>query len=611
MNGSQEAGPAGDPTAIQARELLPIASAADTWAAVRRLLRPHRVLAVGALVVLVAGSAVGLLVAPLLGRIVDLVVDGAGPDAITLPAALLAGVAVVDGLLIAAGLALVARLGERMLARLREQFVARALALPLEQVERAGSGDLTARVTGDVSVVATAVREALPELARAGLTIVLTLGAMALLDWRFLLVALLAVPIQVHTARWYVRNAIPLYARQRVAVGAQQQQLLDTVGGAATVRAYRLADDHVERVSRRSTAAVELVLRGITLVTRFYARLNLAEFVGLSAVLVTGFLLVRNGSVSVGTATAAALYFHNLFGPINVALATIDDALAATASLSRLVGVADLPAPAEPRRTGAPVGASVKMAGVGHSYVDGHPVLHDIDLTVDAGERVALVGASGAGKTTLAKLVAGVHRPTAGTVALGGIGLDELGPAAVRRTVALVTQEVHVFAGPLREDLRLARPDATDDELTAALDAVGAREWSDALSDHLATVVGEGARQLTVTQAQQLALARLVLADPPVAILDEATAEAGSAGARVLEAAAAAALAGRTSLVVAHRLTQAAAADRVIVLEDGRMVEDGTHDELLAAGGRYAHLWAAWRDTRTHVTTTVDPEDPP
>lgn len=580
------------------RALLPLATGAQTRAAAGVLLRPHRLRAAVAVTVLLAGSAVGLLVAPLLGRIVDVVASGAGADAVTPPALALAAVALVAAVLSAVGLALVIGLGERLLARLREQFVERALALPLEDVEQAGGGDLTARVTRDVSAVGEAVREAVPQLVRAGMTIGLTLLAMGVLDWRFLAVALIAVPIQLHTARWYVRTATPVYAEQRVAVGAQQQQLLDTVGGASTVRAFLVAEDHTGRVARRSRAAVDITLHGITLITRFYARLNLAEFVGLSAVLVTGFLLVGNGSVSVGTATAAALYFHNLFGPINVALVTVDDALSAAASLARIVGVAELPPTREPEHVGTPLDGSVKVADVEYSYRTGHPVLHGVDLAIGAAERVALVGASGAGKTTLAKLVAGVHRPGGGSISLGGVPLDELGPERTRRTVVLVTQEVHVFSGTLAEDLLLARPHATRAELRHALATVGADAWADALPDGLDTAVGEGAHQLTVTQAQQLALARLVLADPPVAILDEATAEAGSAGARVLEGSARSALDGRTGLVVAHRMTQAAAADRVVVLDAGRVVESGTHDELVAAGGRYADLWAAWSATR-------------
>ncbi len=580
------------------RDLLPTATPARTRSAVGELARPHRALAAGAFAVLLGSTAVGLLTAPLLGHIVDLVAEGRAASAVTVPVILLAVVAVVRGATSGLGISLVARLGESMLATLRERFVGRVLRLPLERIERAGSGDLNARVTNDVTVIAKAVRNALPELGGAVLTIVLTLVGLAVLDWRFLLVALLAAPIQLHTVRWYTRRAAPLYATQRRTAGDLQHQLLDTIDGVRTVRAFRLAEPHLARVGERSQVVVDLALAGVRLLTRFWARLNLAEFVGLTGVLVAGFVLVGNGSVSIGTATAAALYFHSLFNPINIALALVDDALAATASLARLVGVADLPAETEPEQPAVPSDASVKASGLSHSYVDGHEVLHDVDLALAPGEIVALVGASGAGKTTLAKLIAGVHPPTAGTVTLGGADLDALGPAAVRRTIALITQEVHVFAGPLADDLRLADPGATDEHLRAALARVGALDWADALPDGLATPVGDGGHRLTVTQAQQLALARLVLADPPVAILDEATADAGSAGARVLEEAARRALDGRTGLVVAHRLTQAAAADRIVVLDAGRVVETGTHTELVAAGGRYAALWSAWSANR-------------
>ncbi|WIX76047.1 ABC transporter ATP-binding protein [Amycolatopsis carbonis] len=583
---------------MSARELLPTADGHRIRAVLGELLRRSKARAAGSFAFVVAATAVGLLTAPLLGRVVDIVAQHRPATDLVTPVVELVLVAVVSAIATAIGTSMLARLGETMLADLRERFVDRALGLPLEQVEKAGSGDLTTRVTNDVSVVAEAVREALPELGRSVLTIVLTLVSMAVLDWRFLLAALLAVPIQLHTVRWYVRQAKPLYAAQRAAVGAQQQQLLDTIGGAKTVRAFRLADEHVERVRQRSDGAVELALRGIRLVTRFFGRLNLAEFIGLSAVLAAGYLLVGANLATVGVATAAALYFHSLFGPINTALALVDDAQAAAASLARLIGVADLPAPVEPRQPARPVDSSVKAGALRHSYVDGHPVLREVDLDLAPGERVALVGASGAGKTTLAKLIAGIHQPGSGSVSLGGVPLAELGPAQTRRTVALISQEVHVFSGTLADDLRLARPEASEEDLRAALGTVGALEWTEALPEGLDTVVGDGGHQLTVTQAQQLALVRLVLADPPVAILDEATAEAGSAGAKTLEAAAAAALQGRTGLVVAHRLTQAAASDRIVVLDAGAVMETGTHDELVAAGGRYATLWAAWSGTR-------------
>lgn len=580
---------------MTAPELLPIATGARSGRWLLEQLKLRRARTAVTLLLGAIAAAMSLVPVYVLGVLVDRVRDGADSSTIVGVVVVIAVAAVIGGVVTGFSGYLISTLGEGILASLREAVVRRALRLPVATLERVGKGDLLSRVGDDVAVMAKSIGEVIPQLVGAFLLVCLSMITMLGIDWRLGLAGLVALPMYVLALRWYLPRSAPLYAAERVAMGERAQSFVSSMQGAKTVRAYGLEAEHLGEVDRASAKARDIGVDVFRLFTRFGSRSNRAECVGLSVILLAGFLLVRGDYVTVGETTAAALLFHRLFNPIGTLLFTFDDIQSAGASLARLVGVVDI---ADERPVGdgsVPADATLDAVDLRHSYDGGHEVLHGVDLRVDAGETVALVGSTGAGKSTIAAIAAGSMASTSGTVRVGGASLDSLGHQGLRRHVAIVSQEVHVFAGPLIDDVLLAAPDAGRDDVEAALRTVGAWGWVEALENGLDTAVGEGGHQLTAAQSQQLALARLVLADPAVAVLDEATAEAGSSGARELELAAEAATRGRSTLVVAHRLTQAAAADRVVVLEHGKIVEQGPHDELVAAGGRYAELWEAWQ----------------
>lgn len=534
-----------------------------------------------ALVVVSLTAAAAGVVGPLaLGAVVDAI--GSGDDDPGLVAALagvMAAAVVVGAVLTAIGMVAASRLFETALADLRERMVERALRLSQTRVERAGTGDLVARAGDDVAEVSDAIPRVVPAVVGAGFTIVVTLAGMAVIDPWYAVALLAITPLHVFAVRRYLRTAPGVYAAERAAMSMRAQHLLDSLRGLETVRAYGVASTHLSQIAAASWAVVQWSMRARAIQNLFFARLNAAEFLGMAGLLLVGFLLVSSGAGTAGGTTAAMLLFLRLFGPINQLLFVVDDLQSALASLARIVGVIradDEPVPAAEATDGA-----VHLDRVAHAYEPGHPVLHDVSVRIEAGETLAVVGASGAGKTTLAALAAGVHAPDAGTVGRP-------------RSVCVVTQDVHVFDTTLRENLTLAAARASDAEVVSALERVGAAR----LAARLDEPVGASGATLTPAEAQQIALARVLLADPAFVVLDEATAEAGSTDAGRLEDAALAAAEGRTALVVAHRLSQAAAADRIVLLDHGRVHEQGTHDELRAAGGRYARLWEAWSAPR-------------
>lgn len=577
--------------------VLPVATTARTWSWLVADMRRRRGGFAVAILVGLAAAALATVPIYLLGTLVDRVSAGDGVSGLVGVAVAIGVTALLGGLGTGLSTYLITRLGEHTVADLREDVLAHALDLPATTIEEAGRGDLLARVGADVGAVAKAVSFVLPEMLNAFLLGVVTIAGMASIDWRLGLAGALCIPAYVAGLRWYLPKSGPLYAENRLALGARAQATVEAIQGTRTIDAYEIHGRHRDDIDRQSERARNISVSVFTMFTRLVGRVNRAEFIGLTATLVVGFLLVRGDFVTVGQTTAAALMFHRLFNPVGLMMYNFDEIQAGAACLARLVGVVDLPRPTAPEHAtpaSTPAGADVVVDGVSFAYGGGPEVLHDVSLTIPAGTRCALVGTTGAGKTTLAGVVAGLFAPTSGESRIGGVPVGEIDRGQLRRWVATVTQEVHVFSGRLIDDLRLIAPEASADDVWAALRTVGAANWVEALDDGLDTLVGEQGVELTAAQAQHIALARLVLADPRVVVLDEATAEAGSAHAAELENAAIAATAGRTTLVVAHRLTQAATADQIAVMADGRVVERGTHTELIALNGRYARLWRAW-----------------
>lgn len=548
-----------------------------------------------------AAAAASTLPFYLLGDLVDRASGGGGFSEIAGVAAGIGATSLIGGLGVGLSAHLIRRLGGHIVADLREEVLDRALRLPAPATEQIGLGDLLSRVGSDVATASRAASHVLPTALNAVFLGVVTLIAMTGLDWRLGMAGGLCVPFYVAALRWYLPRSAPMYAEERLAAAGLAQAFVESIHGHKTIDAYELHCERLALVCNRSSRVRDVSVAVFAMVTRFAARVHCAEFVGLAATLSAGFLLVRTDAVTVGQTTAAALMFFRLFTPIGMLMYGFDDIQSGAASLARLVGVADirlsphqLPRDAE-TEVALPTSADVSINGVSFSYAPGLQVLHDVSLRIPSGAKCAIVGTTGAGKSTLAAIVAGLLEPMSGEVVIGGVPISELDRSDIPKLVALIAQDVHVFSGRLIDDLRLGAPRASTDRIWTVLRQVGADRWVKAFDDGLDTLIGEQGVTLTAPQMQQIAMARLLLVDPLVAVLDEATAEAGSFNADELEEAANAVADGRSTLIVAHRLTQAATADYIAVMADGRIVESGIHAELIALNGRYARLWAAWQ----------------
>ncbi len=548
---------------------LPVADTPAVRRYVRTLARRHPRFLGGALVLHLLAALAGLAAPRILGDLVQSVEQGTTLGHVDRVVLVLAVFLVAQTVLTRYARYVSQVLGEKVLAELREDFVAHTLALPIGTVEAAGSGDLLTRTSRDVDQLGWSVRFALPEWVIAVVTAVVTFAAALSVGWWVAWPCLLGVPPLVIGLRWYLARAKDGYLREGASYSRINATLTETVEGARTVEALGLGQERIDAVDddvRESYAAERYTLY---LRTVFFPSMELSYLVPTVGTLLLGGYLYTQGSVSLGDVTAATLYVQMLIDPVDRIVSILDELQIGASSLARLLGVGQVPddrVPGDAR----PQGEGLDAEDVRFAYVEGRDVLHGVDLRVTPGERVAMVGPSGAGKSTLGRLLAGIHPPRTGAVRVGGVGLVELPLDELRGHVALVTQEHHVFAGTVHDNVALAsRSTAEPDvaQVRESLRAVDALEWVDALPEGLDTVVGSGGHPLTAPQAQQVALARLVLADPHTLVLDEATSLIDPRAARHLERSLAAVLEGRTVIAIAHRLFSAHDADRVAVVE--------------------------------------------
>jgi len=572
----------------------------------RSLLRPHKRLITGAIALLLTQNAAAM-AGPYLVKVgIDSGVPRLGRGDVTVLVWVAVGFAVAAlteyvtkrGFITAVG-----RIGQAVLLDLRQRVYRHFQKLSLAFHERYTSGKVISRLTSDMDSISELVDGGIEDLLLAGLSVVSVAVMLLVLDWKLALVTMLCFPFLWWISAWFRRNSSVAYRRTREKIALVIVHFVESLGGIAAVQTYRREprnQDIFDAVNDDYRLANRTAFR---LISTFSPGITLIGNITVAVVLTYGGWRVMHGETELGVLAAFLLYLRWFFEPMQELSMFYNSLQSATAALEKLSGVLDerpgVPEPASPVALPPAVRGELHLAGVAFGYRADRPVLPHLELTIPAGQTVALVGETGAGKSTVAKLVTRFYDPVSGAVSLDGVDLRSLAEPDLRRAVVMVTQENFLFSGTVAENIEFGRPGAARDDVEAAARAIGADAFIRALPDGYDTEVRKRGGRLSAGQRQLVAFARAFLADPAVLILDEATSSLDLPSERAVQRALRLVLADRTAIVIAHRLSTVEIADRVLVLDGGRIVEDGPPSSLIDAGGRYADLHTQWRDSLT------------
>lgn len=565
------------------------------------MLRPYRGQTILATLVLV-GQTVCLLAGPFLLSIgIDKGIDPGArsrPDVAVLNtvAAIYLAAALLSWVLGRLVIQRVARIGETFLRDLRSRVFRHLLRLGLDFFEREQTGRLVSRMTADIDALQDLVSQGLVAFVQNGLIFVGAIIFMVILSWQLALCTLVIVPPVIFASRWFRRESNRAYLEVRDRIATNLATLQEGLAGVRVVQAFARERAWTRRFHETNEAQFDANLETVRISVRYFPFIEFIGVAGFAVIIGVGGLFVDRGWLQIGILAAFILYLNNLFEPIQQLSQLYDTVQKAGAALHKLFELLDTKS-AITERTGAvdlPDHGAFEVDDISFAYLGDEYVLRDVSLSIAAGERLALVGPTGAGKSTLAKLLVRFYDPRGGTIRYGGVDLRDATLDSLRKRIVVVPQEGFLFAGTIRENIRIGRPDASDDDVAAAIEAVGLTDRFASLREGLETEVRERGSRLSGGERQLVSLVRAALADPEVLVLDEATSNLDPGTEVAVERALEKLMQDRTVVVVAHRLSTAARCDRIAVVDDGHLAELGTHEDLLAQGGRYERLFSAW-----------------